>query len=130
MLTPTAQVPVEDNTLFTTTIHTNIMKTLILILFLTLLSVTANAQPRCQSFNNYDDKVTIVFSDETTEKQYRVSDVKLITCGKEIQATSIDVNVTDGVATVKLTFPHLTQFSNPKVTLRVNGKKTRFKVCQ
>ncbi|PWL58452.1 MAG: hypothetical protein DBY35_13090 [Bacteroidales bacterium] len=106
------------------------MKTLILILFLTLLSVTANAKPRCQGFNNYDNKVTIVFSDETTEKQYRVSDVKPITSGKVIQATSIDVTVTDGAATVKLTFPHLTHFSNPKVTLRVNGKKTRFKVCQ
>lgn len=106
------------------------MKTLILILFLTLLSITTNAKPRCQSFNNYDDKVTIVFSDDATEKQYRVSDVKLINCGKSIQATSIDIDVTDGMATVKLTFPHLTQFSNPKVTLRVNGKKTQFKVCQ
>ena len=106
------------------------MKTLILILFLTLLSITTNAKPHCQGFNNYDNKVTIVFSDDATEKQYRVSDVQLINCGKSIQATSIDIDVTDGMATVKLTFPHLTQFSNPKVTLRVNGKKTQFKVCQ
>ncbi|KWW26408.1 MAG: hypothetical protein AUK64_2566, partial [bacterium P201] len=31
---------------------------------------------------------------------------------------------------VVLTFPHVIHFSNPKVTLKVNGKKARFDVCQ
>jgi len=49
---------------------------------------------------------------------------------KEYPATSVEVTVKKGVATVTLTFPHVTQFSNPQVTLRINGKKSKFKVCQ
>lgn len=45
-------------------------------------------------------------------------------------ATSVRITVTNGVATVTLVFPYVTQFSNPKVTLRINGKKSKFKVCQ
>ena len=65
--------------------------------------------------------------------KYTVSDVKLIPSSwseKEYPATSVEVTVKKGVATVTLTFPHVTQFSNPQVTLRINGKKSKFKVCQ
>lgn len=48
----------------------------------------------------------------------------------EYQVTSAKATVKDGVAIVTLVFPHVTQFSNPKVTLRINGKKVKFKVCQ
>lgn len=96
------------------------------------ISMATNAKPKCQGFNNYDDKVTIVFTDNKAEEQYTVSDVKLIPTwrGQEYQATSVKVTVKDGVATVTLVFPHTTQFSNPKVTLRINGKRASFKVCQ
>ena len=33
------------------------------------------------------------------------------------------------MVTVTLTFDHLTQFSDPKVELKINGKTTTFKVC-
>lgn len=95
-----------------------------------LCACIAYAKPKCQGFNNYDNKVTIVFTDEEASKTYSVSDVKLITYGKKYTATSVHADVKNGVATVTLIFPHITQFSNPKVTLRINGKKTKFKVCQ
>lgn len=108
------------------------MRTLITIFFLTFMALATKAKPHCQSFNNYDDKVTIVFSDDNAGDRYTVSDVKLIPSwkGEEYKASSIRMNVKDGVATVTLIFTHITHFSNPKVTLRINGKKYKIKVCQ
>lgn len=106
------------------------MKTFIFSLILTLVCGIAYAKPHCQGFNNYDNKTTIVFTDDKAGSRYEVTDVKLITYGKEYSATAVNATVKDGTATVTLTFPHITQFSNPKVTLRINGKKTRFKVFQ
>ena len=108
------------------------MKYFICALFLSAVSLAACGKPHCQGFNNYDDKVTIVFTDDKAGGRYAVSDVKLIPYwhGKEYGATSVTATVKDGVATVTLVFPHITRFSNPKVELRINGKKTKFKVCQ
>ena len=108
------------------------MRALITALILIAISMATNAKPQCQGFNNYDDKVTIVFTDDKAGEQYTISDVKLspVWRGQEYQATSVKATVKDGVATVTLVFPHITQFSNPKVTLRINGKKKSFKVCQ
>ena len=108
----------------------NMRKILILMAF-AIASISAYAKPHCQSFNNYDDKVTIIFADESADNTYSVSDVKLIPSrnGKEYNATSVSVSVNNGVATVTLTFDHLTQFSDPKVELKINGKPTTFKVC-
>ena len=108
-----------------------------IFLFLSMaLSLSVYAKPHCQSFSNHDNRVTIVFTDEKAGSNYFVTDVRLIpSCmgfwrGKEYKATSVDVYVNCGVAMVTLTFRHLTQFSNPKVELKINGKKTSFKVCQ
>ncbi len=106
------------------------MKTFIISFILSLVCGIAYAKPHCQGVNNYDNKVTIVFTDDKADSRYEVTDVKLVTYGKEYSATSVTVSVKDGTATVTLTFPHITQFSNPRVTLRINGKKKRFKVCQ
>ena len=105
------------------------MKYLIFLLFSVALSMTAYAKPRCQGFNNYDNKVSIVFR---AGDRYTVSDVKLIPSrnGKEYTATSVSTTVENGKASVVLVFPHITRFSNPKVTLRINGKKRTIKVCQ
>lgn len=105
------------------------MKELISALIL-FVSLTVSAKPHCQGFNNYDNKVTIVFTDDKAGSRYEVTDAKLVTYGKEYAATSVNTTVKDGTATVTLIFPHITQFSNPKVTLRINGIKTKFKVCQ
>lgn len=108
------------------------MKHIIFTILALLFSLAVDAKPQCQGFNNYNDKVTIVFTDDNAGEQYTVTDVKLIPIwrGQEYQATSVKATVKDGVATVTLVFPHITQFSNPKVTLRINGKKKNFKVCQ
>lgn len=108
------------------------MRNFITVLILVAISIVAYAKPHCQGFNNYDHKVTIVFRDDEAGDRYTVSEVKLIPYwkGKEYDATSIDVGVKNGVATVTLIFPHVTQFSNSKVTLRINGRKTKFNVCQ
>ena len=108
------------------------MKQLIISLVCIMISIAALAKPNCQSFNNHDDKVTIIFTDDKAGKKYSVTDVRLIPAwlGKEYKATSVSISVNNGVATVTLTFPHLTQFSNPKVELKINGKKASFKVCQ
>ncbi|WP_288837780.1 hypothetical protein [uncultured Bacteroides sp.] len=106
------------------------MKTSIISFILSLVCGIAYAEPHCQGFNNYDNEVTIVFTDDKAGSRYEVTDVKLVTYGKEYSTTSVTVSVKDGTATVTLTFPHITQFSNPKVTLRINGRKKRFKVCQ
>ena len=108
------------------------MKTFITVFLLAVIGLVANAKPHCQGFNNYNGKVTIVFTDDQAGKRYTLSHVKLIPSwnGKEYLATSVRITVTNGVATVTLVFPYVTQFSNPKVTLRINGKKSKFKVCQ
>ena len=106
------------------------MKTFIISFILSLVCGIAYAEPHCQGFNNYDNEVTIVFTDDKAGSRYEVTDAKLVTYGKEYSATSVTASVKDGTATVTLTFPHITQFSNPKVTLRINGRKKRFKVCQ
>ncbi|MDE6231569.1 MAG: hypothetical protein K2M37_08130 [Muribaculaceae bacterium] len=107
------------------------MKYITTLLISLLLSFSAIAKPHCQSFNNYDNKVTIIFTDDKAGAQYTVSDVKLIPSwnGQKYKATSVDISVKKGIATVKLTFDHLTHFSNPKVELKINGKKKTFKVC-
>ena len=106
------------------------MKNLLTVFVLAIIGLVANAKPHCQGFNNHDDKVTIVFTDDNAGKRYDVTDVKLIPTwmGKEYPATSVNTTIKDGVATVTLVFPHLTHFSNPRVTLRINGKKTKFEV--
>lgn len=106
------------------------MKTFIISFILSLVCGIASAKPHCQGFNNYENKTTIVFTDDKAGSRYEVTDVKLVTYGKEYSATSVTTTVKDGTATVILVFPHITQFSNPKVSLRINGKKTKFKVCQ
>ena len=108
------------------------MKTFATVFLLPVIGMATNAKPHCQGFNNYDDKVTIAFTADHAGDHYTVSDVKFIPSwnGKEYPATSVKITKTNGVATVTLVFPHVTQFSNPKVTLRINGKKSKFKVCQ
>ena len=108
------------------------MKYLILLLLSISLSVAAYAKPHCQGFNNYDNKVTIVFTDDKAGSEYAVSDAIFIPYwkGKEYKAVSISTTVENGMATVTLVFPYSTQFSNPKVTLRINRKKRTFKVCK
>lgn len=108
------------------------MRTFIAVLLWAAIGLAANAKPHCQSINNYDGKVTIVFTDNQAGEQYTLSDVKFIPKwnGKEYPATSVKIKVADGVATVTLVFPHVIRFFNPKVTLRINGKKSKFKVCQ
>ncbi|MDE6243486.1 MAG: hypothetical protein K2M14_05700 [Muribaculaceae bacterium] len=95
------------------------------------VSVAAEAKPRCNSFSNRDDKVTIVFTDDKAGSQYKVTDAKLQSRRdkKSVSATSVSTSLSNGMATVVLTFPYETYFSNPKVTLMVNGKKMTFKVC-
>lgn len=106
------------------------MKTFIIPFILSLICGIACAKPHCQGFNNYDNKVTVVFTDDKVGSRYEVTDVKLVTYGKENSPTSVTAAVKNGTAMVTLIFPHITQFSNPKVILRINGKKTKFKVCQ
>ena len=108
------------------------MRAIIIFLCVLISTVAMNAKPRCQSFNNNDGKLTIVFTDDKVDQNYKVSHVKIIPSwgGKEYPATSVQGTVKNGVATMTLTFPHLTYFSNPKVELRINGKKSKFKVCQ
>lgn len=107
------------------------MRKMILTIAFAIASTIAYAKPHCQSFNNYDDKVTIIFMDDEAGDKYTVTDVKLIPSknGKESKATSVSVSINNGVAIGTLTFEHLTQFSNPKVELEINGQKTKFKVC-
>lgn len=108
------------------------MKYLIIIFLSLVFSLAVNAKPHCQGFNNYNDKVTIIFTDKASDDMYVLSDIRLIPTwkGKKYTPHSVNVTVNNGVATVTLTFDHLTQFSNPKVELKVNGKKSSFKVCQ
>lgn len=61
------------------------MKYLILLFIGLLLSLTAYAKPHCRGFNNYDNKVTIVFTDDKIGSQYAVSNVILIPSWKGIQ---------------------------------------------
>lgn len=95
------------------------MKQLLIIFLSMTCAVIAYAKPQCQGFNNYDNKVTTVFTDDNAGERYEISDVKLQTCGREYPATHIKKEIKNGEATITLTFPHITQFSNPKVTLKI-----------
>ncbi len=44
------------------------MQTFIIFLISLVASLTVYAKPKCQGFNNYDNKVTIVFMHLTIEK--------------------------------------------------------------
>lgn len=108
------------------------MRQFLIIMTFVIASIVAYAKPLCQSFNNHDNIVTIVFTDDKAGERYIVSDVKLIPIwhANGYRATSVSVSINNGVATVTLTFDHLTKLSNPKVELKINGKKASFKVCQ
>lgn len=83
------------------------MKKLISIIILAVVGTKAIAKPHCQNFNNYDDRVTITFTDDKVGKRYDVTDVVFIPSffGGKLSATSVKVTIKDGVATVVLTFP-------------------------
>ena len=102
------------------------------VIVIALTAVIAKAAPHCSYFNNDENKVTIVFTDEDADGEYIVSDVMLFPVKGErgYEVNSVDTNVTDGVAKVTLTFQHLTKFSNPVVELTINGKKARFTVAK
>lgn len=108
------------------------MKKFIIAIAFAIAGLAANAVPQCCHLNNNDNKVTIVFTDDDAEGEYIVSDVMLfpVEGEKGYEVNSVDTNVTDGVAKVTLTFPHLTRFSHPVVKLSINGKKTEFNVAK
>lgn len=108
------------------------MRKYFVALVMALSAVIANASPHCSYFNNDENKVTIIFTDEEAAGEYIVSDVMLypIEGGKGYEVYSVDTNVTDGVAKVTLTFQHLTEFSNPTVELTINGEKAKFNVAK
>lgn len=54
------------------------MKKYIISIILSLVCGITYAKPHCQSFNNYDNKVTIIFTDVKAGNTYSVTDVKLI----------------------------------------------------
>ena len=58
------------------------MKTFIISIFFSLVCGIAYAKPHCQGFNNNDNKTTIVFTDDKAGSRYEVTDVKLVTYGK------------------------------------------------
>ena len=41
------------------------MRKILIIMAFAIASISAYAKPHCQSFNNYDDKVTIIFADDS-----------------------------------------------------------------
>lgn len=107
------------------------MKKIILaIICIIVAAATIYAKPRCHGFNNYDNKVTIILVDDKAGEKYTVSEAVLSTGSKKYDAISVKTDMRDGVAVLTLTFPHATQFSNPKLTLRVNGRKIKVKICQ
>lgn len=105
------------------------MRIIISAIICTIISLTAGSKPRCQSFSNTGGKVTVVFVDDKAGDRYVVTDAVFVTYGRQYEATSVNTKIENGVATVTLTFPHITSFSNPKMILRVNGKKKKIKVC-
>lgn len=108
------------------------MRKFIIAIVIAIAGLAANAAPHCCYFDNDDNKVTIVFTDEDADGEYIVSDVMLfpVEGEKGYEVNSVDTNVTDGMAKVTLTFQHLTKFSNPVVELTINGKKADFKVAK
>lgn len=110
----------------------NVMRYFLILFLGIILNLSVYAKPHCQGFNNYDGKVTITFTDDKAGDRYVVSDVNLIPSwnGQKYKAKSVKVNLNNGVANAILTFDHQTHFSNPKVELKINGKKRSFKVCQ
>ena len=71
------------------------MKKLISIIILAVVGTKAIAKPHCQNFNNYDDRVTITFTDDKVGKRYDVTDVVFIPSffGGKLSATSVKVKI-------------------------------------
>ena len=42
---------------------------IVTVIFLTVIGLTVNAKPRCQGFNNYDNKVTHRFHGQSSQRQ-------------------------------------------------------------
>ena len=108
------------------------MRKFVVAIVLAIACLAVDAAPYCCYFNNDENKVTIVFTDNDASGEYIVSGVTLfpVEGEKGYEANSVNTNVTDGVAKVILTFQHLTKFSNPVVELTINGKKANFKVAK
>lgn len=70
---------------------------IVTVIFLTVIGLTVNAKPRCQGFNNYDNKVTIVFTDNQAKDKYTVSDVKLIPYGEEVSLWEENIPIPTGM---------------------------------
>ena len=78
------------------------------------------------NINNNDGKTTVVINGEGLGNNLTVSGGTFTTEGKTYTAKSLDCSMTDGKATITVTFPFLTVFDNVRMTLNINGGKIPF----
>ncbi len=81
---------------------------------------------RLKSINNHDNKTTVVIAGTIPGRSLEVESATLINGDKIYFANGMDCQMTDGNATITVTFPFMTEFDdNCSVTLGVNGSNVK-----
>ncbi|MDE6198648.1 MAG: M56 family metallopeptidase [Muribaculaceae bacterium] len=80
-----------------------------------------------KSINNNDNKTTVLITGIIPGRSLSVDGATFSNNGKQYSANGMDCQMTDGNATIILTFPFMTEFDdNCAITLRVNDKDVTF----
>lgn len=78
---------------------------------------------RVTNINNVAGKTTVTIKGENLGDHITVSGGTFTTMGQTYQATSLQCDMTDGVAIIKAVFPFISEFDDTGMTLMVNGEE-------
>lgn len=78
------------------------------------------------NLNNDGNVTTVTIKGEGLGNNLTVSGGTFKTAGKTYQAKSLRCNMTDGMATIKVVFPFMSEWENSSMTLTVNGDEIPF----
>lgn len=81
---------------------------------------------KVKEINNFDNKTTVVIKGKNLGNNLTVTGGTFTTMGKTYEAKSLSCNMTDGEATITVSFPFISVFDNVKMTLVINGEEIPF----
>lgn len=81
---------------------------------------------KVMNLNNKDNLTTVTIKATGLGNDVTVSGGTFTTMGKTYQAKSLECNMTNGEATIMVTFPFMDEWENSSMTLNVNGEEIPF----
>ena len=102
------------------------MKKIIFSILCAVIAISANAQLKFKSLNNYNGETTVVVEDNSAPADMtdRICCAQFTNDGKTYDAKSMVCKMQGNKATVTLTFKHMTVFNNMAIILNVDDKAT------